>query len=164
MNRVFVVADTHFGHTNILGFEPEHRAFPSIKDHDEALIDAWNATVNKKDTVWHLGDVLFGREAFALLPRLNGVKKLVMGNHDHYPSELYLSHFNKIYGAAKLKDFILTHVPVHPDQFYRFKGNIHGHTHSKSLSDPRYVCVSVEQTGFKPQLLTDAIDRWRELN
>ena len=38
----------------------------------------WNATVKPKDTVWHLGDMLFGRGSFATLRLLNGVKKLVM--------------------------------------------------------------------------------------
>lgn len=160
--RVFVVADTHFGHKNIIGFEPEHRPFATVEEHDEALIERWNAVVNPKDTVWHLGDVLFGRHSFAILPRLNGHKKLVMGNHDQYPTALYLEHFSKVFGAAQLAGCILSHVPVHPSQKHRFAANIHGHTHSKRLDDPWYICASVEQNNLAPILLEEVIAPIRE--
>lgn len=158
MNKIFVIADTHFGHKKVIQFESEKRPFETIEQHDEELVRLWNLTVNKHDTVWHLGDVLFGRESFGILSRINGVKKLVMGNHDRYPSRLYLEHFNAICGAAEVKGCILTHVPVHEDQFYRYRFNIHGHLHSKKLDDHRYICVSVEHTGLKPVLLDDLIN------
>jgi calcineurin-like phosphoesterase family protein len=154
-NKVYVIADTHFGHKRVIEFESAFRPFSTIEEHDEFLIDAWNSTVNKKDTVWHLGDVLFGRHSFAILPRLNGIKRLVLGNHDHYPIQLYLEHFGKVFGAAQVHKCVLTHVPVHPNQLYRFTKNIHGHMHSKRVDDPRYVCVSVEQTNLRPVLLGD---------
>jgi len=153
MNKVFVIADTHFGHKKVIEFEPAKRPFKSIDQHDDELVRLWNETVGKKDTVWHLGDVLFGREAFSLLSRLNGIKKLVMGNHDRYPSALYLEHFNFICGAAEVKGCILTHIPVHEGQLNRYKYNIHGHLHSDKIDDERYVCVSVEHTGLRPVLL-----------
>ena len=156
-NRVFVIADTHFGHKQVINFESEHRPFTTIQKHDAELVYRWNSVVNKKDTVWHLGDVLFGREAFATLGLLNGVKKLVMGNHDKYPSHLYLEHFNQIVGSVKLRDCILTHIPIHPDQFRRSKFNIHGHMHGNKLDDPRYINVSCENTGLAPILLDTAI-------
>lgn len=158
MNKIFVIADTHFGHKKVIQFESEKRPFDTIEQHDEELVRLWNLTVNKNDTVWHLGDVLFGRESFNILSRLNGFKKLVMGNHDRYPSRLYLEHFNHICGAAEVKGCILTHIPVHEDQFDRYKFNIHGHLHSNKLDDPRYICVSVEHTGLKPVLLDDLIN------
>lgn len=157
MNRIFVISDTHFGHKNIIGFEGALRPFKTIEEHDEELVRRWNETVNKRDTVLHLGDVLFGRESFSILKRLNGVKKLVMGNHDRYSATLYLEHFNSVHGSLKYKDYLLTHVPIHPYQFYRFKGNIHGHMHSKKMDDLRYICVSAEQTGLRPVLINDLI-------
>jgi calcineurin-like phosphoesterase family protein len=156
-NRVFVISDTHFGHRKILDFESEHRKFGSIEEHDEELVRRWNDTVGRKDTVYHLGDVLFGSAAFSYLARLNGVKHLVAGNHDNYPTERYLQHFNSVSGVATLHGYVMSHVPVHPDQFCRFKGNIHGHLHSKTLEDPRYINVSAEQTGLAPILLDTVI-------
>jgi len=152
-----VIADTHFGHKKVLGFEAKHRPFETVEEHDDELVRRWNNAVKPKDTVWHLGDVLFGRESFAILGRLNGVKKLVMGNHDRYPSALYLEHFNQVCGAAELRDCILTHIPVHESQFARYKVNIHGHLHSERLADSRYINVSAEHTGLAPVLLDDLL-------
>lgn len=152
-NRVFVIADTHFGHKKIVQFEAATRPFASVEEHDAELVRRWNATVNKHDTVWHLGDVLFGVEAFATLALLNGVKKLVLGNHDRYPCASYLEHFSQVTGAAEVRGCIMTHIPIHPGQFRRYRANIHGHLHSNKLDDPRYICVSAEHTGLAPKLL-----------
>ena len=157
MNKVYVISDTHFGHRKVIEFEKEHRPFSTIEEHDRELVQRWNAVVRKDDTVWHLGDVYFGgRDAHLVLAGLNGVKRLVLGNHDCYPIDLYQFYFRKIFGAAELRGCILTHVPVHPYQLEkRYKANIHGHMHSKKLDDPRYICVSVEQTGLAPKLLDE---------
>ena len=156
-NDIYVIGDTHFGHRAIINFEKANRPFATIEEHDEALVEAWNSVVKKKDSVYHLGDVLFGEGSFQLLYRLNGLKKLVMGNHDRYPSEKYLRHFSKLLGSAEVDGCILTHIPVHPCQFPRYRLNIHGHSQSKALDDPRYVCVSAEQTGLKPVPLRQLI-------
>ena len=151
--RVFVVSDTHFGHKKIIQFEAEKRPFFSIEEHDEELVYRWNNVVRPQDTVWHLGDVLFGAKSFEHLPRLNGKKRLVLGNHDQFAVEKYLEHFVEIAGAVNYRGCLFTHVPVHPGQFYRFRGNVHGHTHSSSLPDPRYIPVSIEHTELAPVLL-----------
>lgn len=159
MNRVFIISDTHFGHAKILEFQAHTRPFRDIGEHDEALVMRWNGVVRPKDTVWHLGDVLFGRDSFAILGRLNGIKKLVMGNHDRYPSRLYLEHFNSVSGAVKFNGCILTHVPVHPEQFGRYSANIHGHLHSKTLEDERYINVSADHIGLAPVPLDEIMER-----
>lgn len=152
-NRVFIIADTHFGHKRICEFEPEARPFSSVEEHDAELVYRWNSTVRKHDTVWHLGDVLFGLGAFETLAQLNGVKRLVMGNHDHYPMHQYLAHFSSVCGSAVVRDCILTHIPVNQMQFHRFRANLHGHLHSKVLDDPRYINVSAEHWNLTPALL-----------
>lgn len=161
-NRVFVIADTHLGHSNIINYEPDKRPFSSIEEHDEELVRRWNDTVRKNDTVWHLGDAVFGAHNLPILGRLNGYKHLVMGNHDHYPVEEYLKYFAKLHGAVHYRDFILTHVPVHPNQLGRFRGNIHGHLHSHKVPDPRYVCVSAELTNLAPMLMDTAVGQLKE--
>lgn len=156
-NRVFVTSDTHFGHKKVIEFEVARSMFSSIKEHDEALVARWNETVRPTDTVWHLGDVVFGTANMDILAQLHGIKHLVMGNHDHYPIENYTKYFRKIRGAVQLHGYILTHIPVHPNQFHRFTGNIHGHTHSNKLDDIRYIPVSLEHTGLRPVLLDKLI-------
>lgn len=159
MSTIFLTSDHHFCHTNILTFEAEARPFASVEEMNEKLIENWNSVVGHNDTVWHLGDVLFGNRNFHILDRLNGRKNLVLGNHDHYGNgtSSYLEKFRNVVASKKLDDYLLTHVPVHPSQFYRFAGNVHGHLHSKvvttteGLPDGRYVDVSVEQTALTPQ-------------
>ena len=40
--------------------------------------------VRPKDIVWHLGDFCFSKRNLEIAARLNGNKKLVMGNHDMF--------------------------------------------------------------------------------
>lgn len=153
------IGDTHLGHGKILVFEKEARPFSSVEEMNETIIERWNSVVRPNDLVWHLGDVLFGSENFSLLARLNGKKRLVMGNHDHHPTALYLEHFEGVYGAVKEYGMIYTHIPIHPNQFYRFKANIHGHLHSDQLEDKRYVNVSAEQNNLTPISLEEIMER-----
>lgn len=84
MSGVFFTSDQHFGHARIV--ELSSRPFGSIEEHDEAMIERWNKAVRKADDiVWVLGDFTSeGSTAKGLgyLPRLNGRKRLVAGNHD----------------------------------------------------------------------------------
>jgi calcineurin-like phosphoesterase family protein len=156
VNRVFVIADTHFSHKKVTEFRP----WPTVEEHDRELVARWNATVNKHDTVWHLGDVcLGGRDKLAILGQLNGIKKLVLGNHDVYRQTEYGAYFSKIFGAAEWHDCILTHVPVHPYQLdSRYRLNVHGHMHAARIEgDDRYKCVSAEQTDYRPKLMWEVI-------
>jgi len=154
----FFIGDTHFGHKNIINFEgvKPFRQFTSIEEHDEELVRRWNSVVRAGDTVWHLGDFAFGSKNIAVAGRLNGRKKLVLGNHDLYPSAEYLKYFEKLYGSAPLgEDTMLTHIPIHESQLERFKRNIHGHLHTNKVDDPRYVCVSCEQINLTPIALEE---------
>lgn len=157
MPETFIIGDTHFGHAKILEFEAAARPFTTIEEHDEELVRRWNSVVTHGDKVWHLGDVLFGEKSFVHLSRLNGRKSLILGNHDKYPIAKYLPHFGKIYGAAKFGDVLMTHIPIHPYQFYRFKGNLHGHMHSGVLEDKRYVNVSAERNNLTPRPIEEAL-------
>jgi calcineurin-like phosphoesterase family protein len=135
MNEVFFIGDTHFGHKGILEFDETKpfRKFASIEEHDEELIKRWNSTVGRKDTVWHLGDFCFGAVNIAIAGRLNGNKRLVMGNHDIYHAADYLKYFSRVFGVIDYKHMILSHIPVHSEQLKRWPINIHGHLHTKNI-------------------------------
>lgn len=80
---LWFTSDTHFGHANILKYDK--RPFSTIAEHDESLIERWNAHVRKGDVVYHLGDVAWHTKQAdidVLLSRLNGTKILILGNHD----------------------------------------------------------------------------------
>lgn len=146
----FVVSDTHFGHNRIIEFERDARPFDTIEEHDKELLYRWNAVVRPCDIVWHLGDVLFGKHNAGILGQLNGHKRLVLGNHDHYPIDFYTPHFERICGVAEYHGAILSHIPLDIRQRYRYTKNLHGHLHSKTLDDDWHICVSVEHTNLAP--------------
>lgn len=175
MNRVYFTADLHLGHRKA----PEFRGMASLDEMHERIITAWNAKVRITDTVWVLGDVALGGSAnLELVGRLNGLKKLVMGNHDTYIVEEYRRFFSRVYGSAEHKGHLLTHIPVHEGQKERYALNIHGHLHDKRVGteffirgegtaynhtpDPWYQCVSLEQFNYEPVTLDEIYERVRK--
>lgn len=151
----FFISDTHFNHTNILKFEDEKRPFNTIEVHDKVLIANWNRHVREDDEIIHLGDVCFKQSSTLdiLMPQLNGIKTLILGNHDTLPTERYLKHFDKVLSVLedKKNGIIYSHYPLHPSQLeFRYKYNVHGHCHSFEIDDPRYINISCEHTGLAP--------------
>jgi len=79
-----IISDTHFGHTNMLLYEPfrmQKARMEGYEDFDEFLIDWLNDYINKGDEVLHLGDVAF-KDNYKLAKKLNGKITLIKGNHD----------------------------------------------------------------------------------
>lgn len=169
MSDIWVVSDTHFGHDNILKYE--NRPFKSVKEMDEAILENWNAVVKPGDKVYHLGDVYMGsgENAWEILKRLNGKKRLVLGNHDDPKAAPIGKFFQKITLFRAFREFglMLSHVPVHPSSIIRVgEGfvNVHGHIHGKRVMkikmdgmapDDRYRCVCVEHTNYTPINIED---------
>ena len=148
------IGDTHFGHANLLTFENNTRPYTNIDEHDEALVSNWNSVVGSDDRVFHLGDVAFASK-YHYLKHLAGRKIIVvLGNHDYY-SKIDAIMEDKRYSVCGSfiyrREFLLTHIPVHTSQMdSRFKYNIHGHLHTHSLDDKRYINVSCEQVNMTP--------------
>lgn len=159
--KVFVTSDTHFGHRKMVaeGIRP----FATIEEHDEELVRRWNAVVDPRDIVYHLGDVVINRRALSTCQHLNGRKKLVKGNHDNFRLNEYMQYFEDVLGVVQYSRCILSHVPVHPNQLHRFAGNVHGHMHlgfvkhENGEPDLRYRCVSLEMTDYRPILLDTVV-------
>ena len=162
MAETFLISDTHFGHTNIIKYCD--RPFANVDAMDEALIKNWNSVVGPQDKVYHLGDVTLSTKKMWIMDHLNGKKILIKGNHDIFPLKVYMPYFKDIRATHELGRYILSHVPVHDSQKYRFDGNIHGHTHEKNLPDPWYYNISVEQTNYTPITLEQAMKRYSRFN
>jgi len=154
MSNVYVIGDLHLGHRKLA----EIRGFPNTEEHDLTILNRWNETVHKRDVVYLLGDACFGN--LNALTRLNGTKKLAMGNHDKNASA-YVDIFSQVRAMYQFDGCLLTHIPVHPCQFRRWELNVHGHTHSHSLDDDRYVNVSAEEINLRPVLLRQLIHERR---
>lgn len=73
-NNIYIIADTHFSYKAILEYSALYRPFSTIEEHDNFLVKSWNSIVDKRDTVWHLGDVaLGGVNSLSILSRCNGI-------------------------------------------------------------------------------------------
>lgn len=158
MANIFVISDTHFGHENMLNFKDRHdkpmRVFDDVHHMDEHMIERWNSVVGIQDHVYHLGDVIVrGKDCGRLLKRLNGHKRLVLGNHDFPKMSEYTPYFEKIYGTRLLDSLLLSHIPVHPLSLGKAIANIHGHVHNNTAPDhfgKQYLNVSVEVIDYTP--------------
>lgn len=177
---IFVISDTHFCHENIYGFVDAQghrirREFANAQEGDEAMIERWNSVVKPSDHVYHLGDVTMLRgsdgncaPAARILDRLNGHKRLVLGNHDHNTVEWYARWFEKIKGQNMHNGLLMTHYPVHPGSLGRAKANVHGHTHRQHVMNgwqrvEQYINVSVEVIAYTPVALEDVLTLHRSL-
>lgn len=160
MSVVRFCSDPHFGHKNMA----IRRGFKDEIEMDEYIVKQWNKTVLKRDITYILGDITMEKNNYEILNRLNGLKKIVLGNHDKpsHSAEL-LKYVNSVAGMINYKDkdlgkIILTHCPIHPQELeYRFKYNIHGHVHKNSIDDKRYINVCMEMIDYAPKLLKELI-------
>lgn len=143
MSQVFFISDLHLDHKNVINFSRDYRVGQTIEEHNEWLVSQWNSVVKKGDRTYVLGDVVFSKEALSYLPRMNGIKFLVRGNHDTLSTETYLQYFNQVYGLYTKYGYWMSHAPIHSSEL-REKKNIHGHVHHRSLPDENYINVSVE--------------------
>lgn len=164
MSNIWVISDTHFNHANIMNFTDfsgnKVRDFASVEEMNETMIERWNEVVKPSDKIYHLGDVFFGPKSWieANWHRLNGKKRLIVGNHDDIPYIVEKRMFEKVdmWRMFSELNILLTHVPVHNSTLYerRFKDipmvNVHGHIHSNESPAGPYRCVCVEQTDYRP--------------
>jgi calcineurin-like phosphoesterase family protein len=167
VDRIFVVSDTHFGHVNILRFKndvdkPIRPNFKDVDDMNEVMIRNWNSVVTPQDKVYHLGDVFFGPKdkADSILSRLNGKKRLILGNHDDGKSEVLHKHFQKIMMWRIFKEYstVLSHVPLHETTLHEgSQFNVHGHIHQNQSPSKHHICACVEHINYTPVLLEDLV-------
>lgn len=165
--KTFVIADTHFGHSNIIKYCD--RPFVTTEEMDRQLIEKWNLVVGKEDIVYHLGDFALGNmtKVSEYRKQLKGKIFLIQGNHDGYSiRKYYEAGFDKVYDKPIIiHDFIiLSHHPMFITDIMPY-ANIYGHVHN----NPQYTsvtgntfCVSVERTNYTPILLDTVVSRMKE--
>lgn len=166
MSNVFYTADLHFNHPFVAGT----RGYTTAEEHDEALIENFNKVVHKKDHLWILGDLNHGSltAGLAQAARLNGVKHLVLGNHDpghpmfkgsHTKMKRYLEVFESVslheQHVIAGKQVNLSHFPYRGDHKpedrhtqWRLRDYgvplLHGHVHAASFIVDNQLNVGVD--------------------
>ena len=150
---IFFTSDLHFDHENIIKLC--NRPYKSIYEMNESLIDNWNNTVNKSDTVYILGDITMGKsknKIDSILSRLNGTKIVIKGNHDKENIANYTYLEESFIVDNESYKFVMFHYPIEDwNGKYRNAIHLHGHSHSEKKSNMknRYN-VSVEANEYKP--------------
>jgi calcineurin-like phosphoesterase family protein len=158
---LFVTADQHWGHANIL--ISCHREFSDITEHDTELTRAWNSVVSGEDVVYHLGDVTLKSAPYAseVFRQLNGSIH-VLGYPWHHDSRwLKTPQWSKKgpvfieqpivvleHGIKHGNDWlpvILCHYPFEVwDRKHYGAMHLHGHTHAELKRIPNRLDVGVD--------------------
>ena len=188
MSTRFFCSDHHFDHSNIIKFTRADgctpvRDFTSVDEMNEHMIERHNSVVKANDVVYFLGDVVIPRRGLRHIARLNGKKRLIMGNHDVFTKnqnrDYYEAGFERCSAFHKFDRFVATHIPVNEQQIsQRWAANVHGHLHTNSVMlprgvnaktgeilysdkrDPRYFCVCVEQLDdYRPISMEEIHDK-----
>lgn len=162
MNRIFLIADTHFEDETINDFEC--RPFENTEVAKMIMTERWNSVVDNEDTVYLLGDV-FGENATnasigSILKSLNGLIVIIVGNHDN-PAKLVAA----IKAAGLDEKVVVINTPIIIDGFFMLSHepmyinktmpycNIFGHVHANPIYPTvgiRHYCVSVERIDYTP--------------
>jgi calcineurin-like phosphoesterase family protein len=171
----YIWGDPHFGHKNILKFEPP-RPFKDINHMDSTIIRSYNETVEDGDVIFWLGDMFFCNtermKAICNKLDLEGKRNIVIrGNHDNGISD---SKFKRL-GFMPYKMYlhghiILTHQPMTRGNIANIKRlsskqsrvfNAHAHTHGANTNLDPYLwqCVSMEKINYTPISINKLLDK-----
>lgn len=164
---VFLIADLHLGHANIIRYCSRPFLFSDSREMDHVLIKNWNYTISPKTRIYCLGDLRYGSEAEPAAQyrrRLRGDIVFISGNHDE-PEQGMVPWIETEYENLK---FLLIHDPA--DAPPSCNGwIIHGHHHNNDLRHypfmnfiQKRINVSAEVIGYKPISLHEIVQRIRE--
>lgn len=153
-------ADLHLSHANIIKFS--NRPFSSVEEMDETLIQNWNSKIAQFDHVYFLGDFAFcsSEKAQRFLDRLNGVKHLIVGNHDKTTVLLNgwdtIDHFKEV--KVEKQNITLCHYAMRVwNKSHYGAWQLYGHSHGSLEDDPNSLSidVGVDCHNFRPLNIED---------
>ena len=151
MSNIYFTSDTHFHHKNILNFCRSTRLGSNVDEMNELLIEQWNSQVKPYDTVYHLGDFSFASpdKTIEILNRLNGVKHLILGNHDKWvnPHAKLLLASCTPYQELKYDrtHIVLCHYPIWEwNRMHYGAIHLHGHVHGGTTVPGKILDVGID--------------------
>jgi len=161
--NIFLISDTHFDHTNIIKYC--NRPFKSTSEMNHVIINNWNKTVNRRDIVFFLGDMRFGRgsrETDYWLKRLNGAIYFLNGNHE--TKSRMITFYDKLIIKYRDKRFFLVHDPKDIPKDWN-EWVICGHHHNNYPMDfplingkTKMINVGVELINYTPLNIENLFD------
>jgi len=181
--KTYITSDLHLDHTNIIKYCK--RPFLNTEDMNKTLIDNWNNIVSRRDRVYFLGDMSFGKNRDIQIPsrpadywmkKLNGDIFFIRG-FSYEPSEERNQHdkisrtknvFDNLIIEYKGKKFYLVHDPANiPSDWDGWA--ICGHHHNNKLEKYPFIDkknkrinISTELTKFRPVDMDDLIKKIEE--
>jgi calcineurin-like phosphoesterase family protein len=115
--KIYVTSDWHVGHAKSI--EYDNRPFNDLKHMHRVLVNNYNASVNKNDICYFLGDIGMydATEMKKIIKSLNGTKILIKGNHDKKGMQYWTSAgFDAVLNIAAItvnKDLVtMSHCPL----------------------------------------------------
>lgn len=163
-----ITSDLHLGHKNIHQFRGD---FKSAEDHHEFIFEQMAVNIQKRDSLFLLGDIAFDKYWLNRLREIKCVKKtLILGNHDTENGikfSDFVGIYDDVHSLFARRNIWFSHCPIHPSQFRGKVSNIHGHLHDKTVrtelfdtgADGRYINACVEHTRYKPISFSDLTAR-----
>lgn len=171
----WIISDTHFSHTKLDDWGGREG------DWQEKLYKGI-LNIPRGDTLIHLGDICIGNDIevhiklfhkeFGIAAGLKNI--LIRGNHDKKSAQWYMEHgWDFVCDQIGLEfhgiDILLSHRPMPPDT-WRYKFNIHGHTHGNMHRAEEYIAwyskefhidISPELVGYQPIRLDTLMKKYK---
>ena len=153
MSKTFLIADMHIGHKNTI--KMDKRPFDSVEQMDEEIVHRWNSVVGEDDTTIIVGDAFWKyRNAKEVLPKLNGRKVLVVGNHDQVilKNKDLMNEFDEIHDYLELQHgewtVCLSHYPMFSYNKNYLDRTIHFYGHVHNTQD-EYIVRTAQKMGLE---------------
>ncbi len=113
---IYFSSDWHLGHFKVL--ELDQRPFVDLDHMHRVLINNYNSAVPKDGVCYFLGDVGLTKGSFLkdIISKLNGIKILVLGNHDKGINAMYGLGFDCVVNGVSMviagETVTLSHCPL----------------------------------------------------
>ena len=162
--KYYFTSDLHFCHENIIKYCK--RPFRNIEHMHKELIKRWNARITPEDTVIHVGDFGFSKNAFAMKDRLNGNIIFIKGNHDR--NNKIKTRIASLVFQIEGHLYNVVHDPAYANVNYEI--NITGHVHDKweikrikkGYAFTDCINVGVDVWNFYPITYEEIMQRYRK--
>jgi calcineurin-like phosphoesterase family protein len=148
---IWFTADHHFYHENII----VHcgRPFKNEDHMRRVLLGKFNSLVSPEDVTYFLGDFCWIKSKGLmelLLRKMNGVKVLVLGNHDKLEPFTFVElGFHSVHTSLVVEEFTLVHDPA-LSVLDRGKPFLCGHVHELFKRQKNVLNVGVDVWDFCP--------------